>query len=100
MVAGELDYIGAFGFSYAIVDNDVPGVNRPYQNTSLVVWVPFVILIPLVLNNMLVRFHTTYIQYWGGGGGVEDGKSDIPHIMPPPLHLTPIGKFSVRVVEF
>ena len=55
MVVGELDYLDAFGFSYQVVDSDDPGVYRTHLRASLIIWIPFVILIPLVLNNMLVR---------------------------------------------
>ena len=55
MVVGELDYLDAFGFSYQVVDGDDPGVYRTHLRASLIIWIPFVILIPLVLNNMLVR---------------------------------------------
>ena len=55
MVVGELDYLDAFGFSYDVVSDDDPGVHRTHLRASLIIWVPFIILIPLVLNNMLVR---------------------------------------------
>lgn len=54
MVSGELDYQDAFDFSYDVVKDGDPGVNRVYPKTALFVWVLFVILIPILLNNMLV----------------------------------------------
>lgn len=53
MVSGELDYQDIFGFSY---DSDDGGNNRniPFPKTALFVWVLFIVLTPIILNNMLV----------------------------------------------
>lgn len=62
MVSGELDYQDAFGFSYDVVDDSAPArVNRVYPKTALFVWVLFVFLIPVLLNNMLVRTCCAYL---------------------------------------
>ena len=57
MVAGELDYQDVFGYSYDPSNTTVIGAvrNIRYMDTALFVWVVFVVLIPIVLSNMLVR---------------------------------------------
>lgn len=53
MVSGELDYQDVFGFSYDTNDQEI-NRNIPFPKTALFVWVLFVVLTPILLNNMLV----------------------------------------------
>ena len=58
MVSGEIDYQDVFGFSYDLSNSSsVVGTERNirYLHTALFVWVVFVVLIPILLSNMLVR---------------------------------------------
>jgi hypothetical protein len=54
MIAGELDYAGAFGLSYDVSEPEDEG--RMYPKIAPFIWVLFIILIPILLNNMLVRY--------------------------------------------
>ena len=57
MVTGELDYSDMFGLSYEVLPNGTmvdENTNILYPNTANLVWVLFILLVPIVLSNMLV----------------------------------------------
>ena len=57
MVTGELDFEAIFGF-------DVPAsdyVPIPFHEVTFFIWIIFIILIPIILNNMLV---STFLYYY------------------------------------
>ena len=59
MVAGELDYSNVFGLSYDVLPNGTmvdENTNILYPNAVNLVWVLFILLVPIVLSNMLVSF--------------------------------------------
>lgn len=63
MITGELDYSDAFGLSYD-GSNDTAGIPRLlYPETANFVWVIFLIFIPILLSNMLVRQYLHFPPY-------------------------------------
>ena len=63
MVTGELDYQDVFSLSYDTNESDVLQL-FPYsipEHTANIVWVVFLVLIPILLTNMLV----SAINFWG-----------------------------------
>lgn len=55
MIAGELNYNDVFDLSYDVIDVEDRAIrNLLYPRTAFFVWVVFIILIPILLNNMLV----------------------------------------------
>jgi hypothetical protein len=57
MITGELDYGDIFGLSYDAINDTMEEEsvrNIPYPGAANIVWIVFLILIPILLSNMLV----------------------------------------------
>ncbi len=59
MISGELDYTDVFGLNYNATNNtnntdNLEIRNIQYPVTACIVWVFFLVFIPILLSNMLV----------------------------------------------
>ena len=53
MTTGEMDYDGIFRHSLSADDNSTV-TELPFAPVAYILWIPFVILIPVLFANMLV----------------------------------------------
>ena len=61
MITGELDYGSIFGLSYDAINATTAEEenirNIPYPETANLVWVIFLVFVPILLSNMLVWWY-------------------------------------------